>query len=237
MKGIFQKIKKRDLLYILGFLLYNLFILFIWKVSSLELLVNQLSLAASIVSILLACFAVIYAWHQSIETKTQQRMIRNTFQKINHKLDEINQIESQVIRRISDNSKLGEGMRLISKGLQQLKKQRLSKSAVRQIEDLEQKNQDLMNQVVGLSDLSLIHHTEEINLISDVLNQYSLGDWFELQDVVKKIQALSPDTDPQDIQNMVLFYLAHLNLVGYIRSKNNQYTRVREIPLIKRKDL
>jgi|GEM_PF-6244434 len=236
MKEIFQKIKKRDLLYLLIFLAYNLFILFIWKVSSLELLVNQFSLAASIVSIVLACFAMIYAWQQSLETKAQHQMIRTMYQKIHQKLEEINQIETQVIRQISNNSKLGEGMRLISKGLKQLKKHRLSKSAVRQIEDLEQKNQDLMNQVVGLSDLSLIHHPEEINLISEVLNQYSLGDWFELQDVVKKIQAQSPGADPQDVQNMVLFYLAHLNLMGYIRAKNNQYTRIKEIPLIKRKD-
>lgn len=236
MKEIFQKIKKRDLLYILGFMAYNLFILLIWKVSSVELLINQLSFAASLLSIILACFAIIYAWYQTTETKVQHRMIRKTFQKVNQKLEEINQIESQVIRRVSDNSKLGEGMRLISKGLQQLKKQRLSKSAVRQIEVLEQKNQDLMNQVVGLSDLSMVYHTEEINLISDVLNQYSLGDWFELKDVVEKIQAKSPHTDTRDIQNMVLFYLAHLNLLGYIRSKNNRYTRIKEIPLIKRKD-
>lgn len=236
MKEILQKVKKRDLLYALGFVTYNLFILLVWKVSSVEVLINQLSFAASLLSIVLSCFAIIYAWYLAMETKVHHRLIRKNYQKMNQKLEEINQIESQIIQRITNNSKLSEGMRLISKGLQQLKQQKLSKSAVRQIEDLEQKNKALMDQVVGLSDLSMVYHTEEINLISQVLNRYSLGDWFELKDVVKKIQAISPNTDTRDIQNMVLFYLAHLNLLGYIRSKNNQYTRIKEIPIIERKD-
>lgn len=236
MKDFLQKISKRDLLYLLGFVVYNFFVLLIWRFSSVEILVHQLSFAASLVSILLAFFAMIYVWLQTKEMRKQAEWITESLKITKRKMEELNRLETQIFKQVSDHSKISEGVQVISKGLKQLKQQKsLSKNAKKQIEILEKKNQDLMDHVVGLSDLSMIYHTEEINSIANVLNKYAVGEWFALKEIISKMRVVDPSKPDQDVQNMVLFYLAHLNLLGYVRSNENQYTRVKEIPLIERK--
>lgn len=237
MRERLQKITKRELFYLLCFLLYNFFILIIWKFGSVSILVHQISFAASLMSIFLALFACVYVAIQARRNLEQSRQLQEAFQSISQKLAEIDHVETLVMKQLKHHEKFGEGVQLISQGLKQIKQQEaIPDETVQQIEVLEQKNQALMNHVVGLSDLSMIYHTHEINSIAKVLNTYEIGEWVSLGELMAKLHSEDPAKPDQDLQNMILFYLSHLNLQGFIRSKSNQYTRVKEIPIIERKD-
>lgn len=231
MREILEKIKRRDLLYLLGFLLYNLLILFVWKVSDAQLLVYQVLFAASLLSISLTLFTIFYTWLRSVEAKAEQRMIQESLKAIYQQLNWMKQYSSPVLGQESDQGKMHPGIQLIWQGLQQLQQEGSHEESNKQTTKDEQ-----VPQLAGLSDLSPIYHTEEINRIANILNTYEIGDWFGSQDLIRKMQKVDPEKADQDLQNMILFYLAHLNLLGYIRSKNHQYTRIKEIPIIERKE-
>lgn len=232
MREMLEKIKRRDLLYLLGFLLYNLFILFVWKASDAELLVYQVLFAASLLSISLTLFTILYTWLRSVEAKAEQRLIQESLKAIYQQLHLMKQRQSTMIWQESDQGKIDQGVQLILQGLQQLQhKNSNQEEAKKKTFEGEQ-----IPQVAGLSDLSPIYHTKEINRITKILNTYEIGDWFGSEDLIRKMQAVDPEKADQDLQNMILFYLAHLNLLGYIRSKNHQYTRIKEIPIIERKE-
>ncbi|GIN71261.1 hypothetical protein J14TS2_17360 [Bacillus sp. J14TS2] len=89
-------ITKKDLSYVIAFLIFALILIFTWRAGGVEVLVNQISLVGSISSILLALIAIGYAFFQTNNSSWENRQLSDTLGRVNDKVEELGQIKDEM---------------------------------------------------------------------------------------------------------------------------------------------
>lgn len=92
------KITKKDIIF--GFIIFYLVtiivLVFIWRAGDNQELINQISLGASISSILLALVAIIYAYFQTNNSSQQNTLVQQTLLKITEKVETIGLVRQEM---------------------------------------------------------------------------------------------------------------------------------------------
>jgi hypothetical protein len=92
-----EKFTKTNL--VLGFIIIDLILLivgiFTWKLYTYKEVIDQMSLVASISSILLALVAIVYAFFQTFSSSKQGEQLQNTLSNIDKKINELNEIKDE----------------------------------------------------------------------------------------------------------------------------------------------
>lgn len=107
-----KNVTRKDIIF--GFITFDLigFICFliVWKLGTTQDIVNQLSLASSISSILLALVAIIYAYMQTNETSRQNMQVQDALNKITEKVESVVLIRNEFESFREDNKLNNESM-------------------------------------------------------------------------------------------------------------------------------
>ncbi|MFC4778218.1 hypothetical protein ACFO9Q_15570 [Paenibacillus sp. GCM10023252] len=92
------EMRRRDLIY--WFIMIDLTLgiigLFVWKFYDAKELIDQISFAATLSSILLAIVAMVYSYVQSYESSAQNRMVQSALSSIVDKVDEVSHIRDEL---------------------------------------------------------------------------------------------------------------------------------------------
>lgn len=92
-----EYIQKKDLFYIIVFLVFALVLLFSWRAGDISVLVNQISLVGSVSSILLALIAIGYAFFQANNSSWENRQMLDTLGRVNEKVEELGNIKDEML--------------------------------------------------------------------------------------------------------------------------------------------
>lgn len=96
--NLLDKVTKKELLFtaVVIILVGLIMVTFSINAASNELLVNQISMAGNLASILLAVVAIIYAFFQTSESSKQNELLRSGINELKNKVDEANNALSRV---------------------------------------------------------------------------------------------------------------------------------------------
>ncbi|WP_312123681.1 hypothetical protein [Lysinibacillus boronitolerans] len=92
-----EYITKKDLFYIIVFLVFALVLVFSWRAGGINILVNQISLVGSVSSILLALIAIGYAFFQANNSSWENKQMLDTLSRVNEKVEELGIIKDEMV--------------------------------------------------------------------------------------------------------------------------------------------
>jgi hypothetical protein len=182
-----KKLEKKDLYY--GFsIIYLVSILvavIVWKYSDSKILVDQISFASSIASIILAVVAMIYAFFQTKESSSQNVIVQETLHKISQRVDELMAIRGDISEFKSSQESMLSTLNSISISIDSISDEKdVPETVQRKLKNA----QEQLDREINVLNSKIFANPNSLYRIKKLVQiDYKIGDQFSLIDLLSKI--------------------------------------------------